>query len=102
MAKDPHDEITELFARFAKAVEEGDSAAYETLCVDDMPPETELFERNSEKVRAAKQKLRVQRIDQEGEVAEVRFELVDASGGVVDEGMIVCTEEPRGWRIRAL
>lgn len=100
--RDPHDEIAALFARFKMAVERGDAQAYEALCVEDAPPETELFERNSEKVRAARQRLRIQRIEQEGEVAEVRFELVDEGGAVVDEGMIVCTEEAQGWRIRAL
>ncbi len=99
---DPHDLIAEAFAVFARAVQDGDLQAFEALCVEDAPPETELFARNSEKLRAAGWSMRILRIDQEGAVAEVGFELLDSSGQVVDEASVTFTEESQGWRLRAL
>jgi hypothetical protein len=99
---DPHDEIAEQFKRFAAAVSAGDASAFEALCVSDAPPEVELFERNSEKVKAEGWKLRIKRIDQEGEVAEVTFDVVAKDGEVVDEAMVTFTEEATGWLVRSL
>lgn len=101
MADDPHDEIAKKFARFAEAVQQGDAAAYQALCVSDAPPELELFEENSKKLREAGWKLRIRRIDQEGQVAEVTFDVVGKED-VVDEAQVTFTEEADGWRIRSL
>jgi hypothetical protein len=102
MSTDPHDEIAELFGRFKEAVQQGDTSSYESICVDDAPPETELFKKNSEKVRGGGWKLRIKRIDQEGEVAEVTFDVVGSDGEVIDEAQVTFTEEAVGWRIRSL
>jgi hypothetical protein len=101
-ASDPHDEIAAQFSRFAAAVASSDVDAFEALCVNDAPPEVDLFQRNAEKVAAEGWKLRIKRIDQEGEVAEVTFDLVAADGEVIDEGLVTFTEEASGWLIRAL
>jgi hypothetical protein len=101
MSDDPHDEIAQKFARFASAAQQGDAAAFEALCVLDAPPEVELFEENSKKVREAGWKLRIRRIDQEGEVAEVTFDVVNGDE-VIDEAQVTFTEEADGWRIRSL
>ena len=99
---DPHDEIAAQFKKFADAVSAGDAQAYEALCVADAPPETELFQRNSDKVQAEGWKLRIKRIDQEGEVAEVTFDLVAKDGEIIDEGLVTFTEEAQGWLVRSL
>ena len=100
--RDPHDQIGALFSRFSEAVAQGDVAAFEALCVEDAPPETELFLHNCEKLRALNARLRLRRIVQEGEVAEVHFDVVDAASRVIDEGKLVCSDEGNGWRIRGL
>ena len=102
MAKDPHDEIADHFATFAAAVATGDTDAYRALCVEDAPPETPLFEANSEKVREHGWQLKLRRIEQEGEMAELTFEVVDGAGDIVDEATVTFTEEADGWRIRSL
>lgn len=99
---DPHDEIAAQFARFSAAVEEGDSAAFLALCVDDAPPQIELFEENSQKVKEQGWKLRIRRIDQEGDIAEVGFQVVGPAGDEVDEGMVTFSLEHDGWRLRSL
>jgi hypothetical protein len=102
MPTDPHDEIAARFAAFKRAVEQGDTDAYRALCVEDAPAETQLFEQNSEKVREHGWKLRLRRIEQEGEVAEVGFEVLTKDGEVVDDAVVTFTEEADGWRIRSL
>lgn len=99
---DPHDDIAARFRAFADATARGDVEAFKALCVHDVPPETELFVANSERVRQHGWSLRLREIKQEGDVAEVRFEVVDASGASVDEGLVILTEEHDGWRVRAL
>lgn len=101
MTADPHDEIAQKFARFAEAAQQGDAETYQSLCVNDAPAELELFEENSKKLRDGGLKLRIRRIDQEGQVAEVTFEVV-GEDDVVDEAQLTFTEEADGWRIRSL
>lgn len=98
----PHDEVASRFRAFADATAEGDVDAFKALCVQDVPPETELFLANSERVRQHGWTLRLKEIKQEGDVAEVRFEVVGADGAPVDEGLVILTEEHDGWRVRAL
>lgn len=99
---DPHADVAARFRAFADVVSSGDVEAFEALCVDDVPPETELFLANSARVREHGWTLRLKEIKQEGDVAEVRFTLVDEGGAAVDEGLVIFTEEPGGWRVRAL
>ena len=99
---DPHDDIAARFRAFAAAATSGDVEAFKALCVHDVPPETELFLTNSERVRRHGWTLRLREIKQEGDVAEVRFEAVDPGGAAVDEGLVIFTEEHDGWRVRAL
>lgn len=102
MTQDPHDEIAERFKAFAQAAATGDVDAFRELCVEDAPPETQLFLANSEKVREHGWGMKLRRIEQEGEVAEVTFEITDTDGSVVDEAVVTFSEEADGWRIRSL
>lgn len=97
-----HDALEAAFRRFAEAVETGDLAAYEALCAPDVPTQSELFARNSEKVRRSHWQLHLRRIEQEGDVAEVWFALCDAAGAVQEESHVVFTVERTGWALRAL
>lgn len=99
---DPHDDIAARFRAFAEATASGDVEAFRALAVHDVPPETDLFAKNSERVRQHGWTLRLREIRQEGDVAEVRFELLDKDGASVDEGLVIFTEERDGWRVRAL
>lgn len=99
---DPHEDIAARFRAFADATARGDVEAFKALCVDDVPPETELFLANSDRLREHGWTLRLKEIKQEGDVAEVRFEAVDQDGGAVDEALVILTEEHDGWRVRAL
>lgn len=99
---DPHADIAARFRAFADAAASGDLEAFQALCVQDMPPETDLFRANSERLRAHGWTLRLREIQQEGDVAEVRFDVVGEGGVRVDEGLVIFTEEHDGWRVRAL
>ncbi|GIW70553.1 MAG: hypothetical protein KatS3mg102_0095 [Planctomycetota bacterium] len=96
------EEILQVFERFARAVRDGDAPAFAALCVEDAPPEQELFARNSAKVQRHGWTLRPRRIDHTGQIAELTFEVVDPGGRVVDQGVLTLSHEPGGWRIRAL
>lgn len=99
---DSHQQLVQLFQRFREAVLSGDADAFERLTAKDVPPQRELFARNSERVRAGKMDLELRRIEQEGLMATVTFELRDVRGDRVDEGELVASEEAEGWRIRSL
>lgn len=98
---DPHDDITDVFARFKQAVESEDARAYEALCVHDELPQTELFLENARKMKAAGLTLRIKGIEQEGDVAEVSFDVLEGKQ-VIDEGQVTLTSEADGWRVRSL
>lgn len=99
---DPHDAIAAHFRSFAAAAERGDVDAFKELCASDVPAETQLFLANSERVQEHGWTLKLRRIDQQGEVAEVTFEAVNGQGQHVDEGTVTFTEEHDGWKIRSL
>lgn len=99
---DPHAEVAARFRAFADAAASGDVEAFKALCVQDVPPEVDLFRANSERLQAAGATLRIKEIRQEGDVAEVRFDVVDGGGQAIDEGLVILTEEHDGWRVRAL
>lgn len=99
---DPHDDIAARFGDFARASKSGDVEAFKALCVDDLPPETELFLANSERVQKHGWSLKLKEIKQEGDVAEVSFEAIDQDGGAVDEALVIFTEEHNGWKLRSL
>jgi len=97
-----HEVITNVFTHFCDAVKRQDRASYEALTVADVLPQTDLFLANSQKVNDDNFSLRINRIEQEGEVAEVFFDLIGKSGENLDEGMITMTLEADTWRIRSL
>lgn len=99
---DPHDDIAARFHDFAKASKSGDVEAFKSLCVTDVPPETELFLANSDRVQKHGWQLQLKEIKQEGDVAEVSFHAIDPQGGFVDEGLVIFTEESDGWKLRSL
>lgn len=97
-----HQKVMDLFVRFRSAVLSGDGKAFEALCARDIAPQVGLFQTNSERLRAAKLDLKLRKIEQEGQVATASFDVVDEKGAKVDEGEVVTTEEPEGFRIRSL
>lgn len=94
--------LLRAFERLARAVEEGDVEAFRALVVEDAPAQEELFTRNSHKARERGWRLRLLDASVEGEVAELRFELVDSQGRGVDPGEATFTLESDGWRLRSL
>ena len=101
MATDPHDEIQGVFKSFQTALAAKDGPAFDALCVEDEVPQTDLFLENAESLAEAGLLLRITRIDQEGEVAEVAFDVVEGDNPI-DEGVLTMTLEAQGWRIRSL
>ncbi len=99
---DSHQIIADVFKQFCDALKREDNSSFEALTVHDVHPQTDIFLANSQKLNQAKMGLRIKRIEQEGEVAEVFFDLVGADGASVDEGMLTMTQEADTWRIRSL
>ena len=99
---DPHEAIEEFFARFAQAVADGDVETFRALKAPGAVVDTELFVSNAAWVRDAGASLRLREIRQEGEVAEVLFDLADGAGARVDTGQLTLTLEADGWRVASL
>ncbi len=99
---DPHDDIAARFRAFAAAATSGDVDAFKALCVEDAAPQIELFRKNSARVREHGWTLKLRRIEQEGELAELTFEALDREGRVVDEAKLTFSEEHDGWKLRSL
>jgi hypothetical protein len=95
-------DFKELFSHFEAAVKKGDSAAFEALCAEDVPPQTALFEKNAARVREAKWDLRLKSVTHTGDAAELTFSVLDEDGAEVDEGAVTVTLEGSGWKIREL
>ena len=94
--------LREAFERFAEAVRTGDLAAFEALCAVDVAPQRTVFERNSARVRERGWRLRLREIERAQDAAELRFELLDDDGAVIDHASVTFTREPAGWRIRSV
>lgn len=94
--------LEQLFTRFQAAVRDGDATAFAKLSARDVGPQIQRFRSNSEKVRQGKWALSLSRIEHEGQLATVFFEVRDNGGTVLDVGSLVASEEPEGWRIRSL
>jgi hypothetical protein len=102
MEHDPHDDIAQVFSRFARAVLDADVAAFRSLVVQDVPAQEELFVRNCRHVGGAGGRLELRRIQQVGETAEVAFDVTKADGTAGGEGCVTFSLEAAGWRLRAL
>jgi hypothetical protein len=97
-----HEIIAGVFDNFCEAVKKEDGDSFAALTVADVLPQTDLFLANSQKVNQERSSLRINRIEQEGDVAEVFFDLIGKSGESLDEGMLTMTLEADTWRIRSL
>jgi hypothetical protein len=94
-------DIAEVFARFAKAVQDDDEAAYCAVLAPDVLPQPELFHRNAANVRSGNLRMHLRRVDVEGPVATVFFDLLGPRGAA-DGGAVSLTLETAGWRLRQL
>jgi len=94
--------LEQLFHKFEVAVRNGDATAYAKLSARDVGPQIQRFRANSERVRQGKWALALSRIEHQGQLATLFFEVRDNGGTVLDVGSLVASEEPEGWRIRSL
>lgn len=97
-----HQVIVDVFKKFCDALNREDGASFEALTVHDVNPQTDIFLANSQQLKQSRMELRIKRIEQEGDVAEVFFDLIGADGVSEDEGMLTMTQEADTWRIRSL
>lgn len=96
------DTLAAAFQRFANAVKAANVAEYRALSALDVPSQDALFLANAAKVRLGSWTMQLRRAVEEGDVATVEFQVMDATGRPVDDAQMTWTWEPEGWRIRSL
>lgn len=97
-----HRQLVALFEQLRESLQQRDAKAFVALCARDIAPPLDVFEANSAGLLKGQRALRLKAIEQEEQLATVRFDVLGQQGAVVDEGHFVATEEADGWRLRAL
>jgi hypothetical protein len=94
--------VEHAFEQFAAAISAKDEAAFRALHAQDAPAQISLFHRNSRKLADLGGVLQLKRAAETGDVAELLFDVLDASGTVVDRGRLTLSREPTGWRLQSM
>jgi len=94
--------LVAAFSRLREALGNANVDAYRALLVGDAAPQDALFLRNARNLKDGGLTLVLRGATEEGGVATVGFDVVDAAGTVKDRGQVVYTLETDGWRLRQL
>jgi len=96
------DPIAATFAQVVAVLRAQDVDGFRALAVRDAPPQDALFRKNAARLAEGGLTLRLTRVDQAEDAADVLFDVVNGAGKLVESGKMTLTREPEGWRVRAL